>query len=78
MCEIFELRGLVVNTAVVIASAEGVLMQVYSCTKMPTFHLIDGWTKYLLQQMGFGKRKATIKAKLSVEDFEVIKKIIFR
>ena len=41
---------------------------------MSTCTLADGWAKYLLQQMGFVRRKAMIKAKLSVEDFEEVKK----
>ena len=31
------------------------------------------WAKYLWQRMGFVKRKAMAKAKISVEDFEEIK-----
>ena len=37
-------------------------------------NLTKGWAKYLLQRMGFVKRKAMTKAKISVEDFEEIKK----
>ena len=37
-------------------------------------NLTEGWAKYLLRRMGFVKRKATTKAKISVEDFEEIKR----
>ena len=37
-------------------------------------NLTEGWAKYLLRQMGFVKRKAMTKAKISVEDFQEIKK----
>jgi len=39
--------------------------------------LTKDWAKYLLQRMGFIKRKATTKAKTNVQDFEEIKKIVF-
>ena len=66
-------KGLAINTAVVIASAEGVLMH-KDANLLKQINLTEGWAKYLLQRMGFVKRKATTKAKISAEDFEEIKK----
>ena len=66
-------KGLANNTAVVRASAEGVLMN-KDANLQKQINLTKGWRKYLLQQMGFVKKKAMTKAKISVEDFEEIKK----
>ena len=66
-------KGLAINTAVVIASAEGVLMY-KDANLLQQIDLTEGWAKYLLRRMGFVRRKVTTKAKISVEDFEPIKK----
>ena len=66
-------KGLAINTAVVIASAEGILMH-KDANLLQQITLTEGWAKYLLRRMGFVRRKATTKAKMSVEDFEEIKK----
>ena len=64
--------GAVVNTAVVIASAEGILMY-KDPGLLSRINLTKGWAKYLLHRMGFVKRKATSKAKVTVENFEELK-----
>ena len=56
--------GVVVNTAVVIASAEGILMYKDS-SLLSRINLTKGWAKYLLHRMGFVKRKTTSKAKVT-------------
>ena len=58
-------KGLAINTAVVIASAEGVLMH-KDANLLKQINLTEGWAKYLLQRMGFVRRKATTKAKISL------------
>ena len=62
----------VVNTAVVIASAEGILMY-KDPGLLSRINLTKGWAKYLLHRMGFVRRKATSKAKVIVENFEELK-----
>ena len=69
-------KGLAINTAAFIASAEGVLMH-NDANLLKQISLTEGWAKYLLQQMRFVKRKAMTKAKISVENFEEIKKDYF-
>ena len=64
--------GAIVNTAVVIASAEGILMY-KDPGLLSRINLTKGWAKYLLHRMGFVKRKATSKAKVTVENFEELK-----
>ena len=70
---VLRAKGLVINTAVVIASAEGILMH-KDANLLQQIALTEGWAKYLLRRMGFVRRKATTKAKISVEDFEEIKR----
>ena len=55
-------KGLVINTAVVIASAEGILIH-KDVNLLQQIALTEGWA-----------RKATTKAKISVEDFEEIRR----
>ena len=65
--------GTTVNTAVVIACAEGILMH-EDAALLTRVNLSKGWAQYLQQRMGYVKRKATsIKAKVSVENFAEIK-----
>ena len=61
-----------VNVKIVIAMGKGIVKNSNSPYKdvEPT----KDWAKYLLQHMGFVKRKASISAKVSVEDFEEKKK----
>ena len=61
-------HGGIVNTTVEIATGTGIMMSLN-----PSFLVGDGkveltkhWAKYLLNRMGFVKRKATIKAKVDV------------
>ena len=69
-------RGCVVNTAVVIAAAEGIVMNknanLLSCNGGGIL-LTKDWAKYLLKRLGMVKRKANTKAKVTVEDFEAAK-----
>jgi len=64
--------GTAVNTAVVIACAEGILLH-EAPDLLSRVNLNKGWAQYVLQKMGFVKRKATSKAKITVEDFAQIK-----
>ena len=66
-------RGAVINTSVVLASAEGIIMY-RDANMLSTITLTKGWAKYLLHRMGFVKRKATSKAKVPIENFEEHKK----
>ena len=70
-------HGGIVNTAVTIATGTGIVM-----SQNPSLLAGDGkveltkdWAKYLLNRMGFVKRKATTKAKVDVKEFEEIKKL---
>ena len=65
--------GTTVNTAVVIACAEGILMH-EDAPLLTIVNLSKGWAQYLLQRMGYVKWKATSKAKVSVENFAEIYK----
>ena len=73
-------RGSVVNTAVVIAATEGIIMNknsnLLSCNDGGIL-LTKDWAKYLLKHMGMVKQKANTKAKVTVEDFEAAKEHIF-
>ena len=60
--------GTVVNTAVVILCAEGILMH-EDIILLSRVDLNKGWVQYTLHRMGFVKRKATTKAKVTVENF---------
>lgn len=64
--------GAVVNTSVVIATAKGILMH-KDANLLSRIDLTKGWAKYLLSRMGYVKRRATSKAKVSVENFDVLK-----
>lgn len=71
-------RGLPVNTHVVIAAAEGIVMNKYgtsSCDGKPMvrFNLTTDWAKSVLERMGYVKRKACSKAKVSIDHFETLK-----
>ena len=64
--------GAVVNTSVVIASAKGILMH-KDANLLLGIDLTKGWAKYLLNRMGYVKRKATSKAKVTVANFDELK-----
>ena len=66
-------RAAVINTSVVLASAEGIIMY-RDANMLSTITVTKGWAKYLSHRMGFVKRKATSKAKVSIENFEEHKK----
>ena len=78
-----ELRkcGASVSTAVVVATARGIIMNkdanlLYS--NGGGIKLTDDWAKSLLSRMGYVKRKACSKAKVNVEHFEKLKKDFLR
>ena len=64
--------GAVVNTKVVIATGKGILMS-KDANLLSSITLTKAWAKYLLNRMGFVKRKATTKAKVNVEHFEKVR-----
>ena len=64
--------GTTVNTAVVIACAEGILMH-KDAALLTRVNLSKGWVQYQLQRIGYVKQKAISKAKVSVENFAEIK-----
>ena len=64
--------GTTVNTAVVIACAEGILM--HEDVNLPSrVNLNKRSAQYMLQRMGYVKWKATSKSKVTVENFAEIK-----
>ena len=68
--------GAVVNTAITIACAKGVVKNFDSnLLECNGGHvsLTKHWAKYLLERMGFVKRRASTKAKVSLPDFEQFK-----
>ena len=64
--------GTSINITVVIASAEGILMH-ENADMLSRVDLNKGWAQYLLHRMGYVKRKATTKAKVTVENFAAVK-----
>ena len=66
-------NGAVVNTAITIACARGVVKSFDSnlleCNG-GHIHLTKHWAKYLMERMGFVKRRASTKAKVSLVKFE--------
>ena len=68
--------GGVVNTAIVIAAATGIVRQ-HNCNLLAVnggqIVLIKHWAQYMLQRMGYVKRKATSKAKFTVENLQTLK-----
>ena len=53
--------GVTINIAVVLASAEGIIMH-KDANLLQSIELTEGWAKYLLHRIGFVKRKGTTKA----------------
>ena len=72
-------RGLPINSAVVVAAAEGILMNKNATLVSKNgeggikVKLTDDWAKLLLKRMGCVKRKACSKAKVDVERYEQLK-----
>ena len=68
-----------INSAVVIAAAEGILMNKNATLVSKNgeggikVKLTDDWAKSLLKRMGYVKRKACSKAKVDVERYEQLK-----
>ena len=69
-------KGGVVNTAIAISCAEGIIMNKDSSLLACNgghISLTKDWGKNTLYRMGLVKRKGTTKAKVSVDDFDVLK-----
>ena len=70
-------RGLPINTAVVVASAQGIVMNknpdLLSSNGAGGIKLASDWAKSLLNMMGYVKRKACSKAKVDVAQFQQLK-----
>ena len=64
--------GTSINTTVVIASAEGILMH-ENADLLSRIDFNKGWAQYLLHRMGYVKHKVTTKAKVTVENFTAVK-----
>lgn len=72
----FRERGAVVNTAIAIACAEGIVKNTdRNLLRCNGGHidLTKHWAVYLLRRMGLVKHKVTTKAKVSVENFEELR-----
>ena len=67
------IRDLRAMGAVVLASAEGIIMH-KDANLLQSIELTEGWAKYLLHRMSFVKRRGTTKAKMPIEHFEEAKK----
>ena len=69
-------NGAVVNTAIAIACAEGIVRNkdsnLLACNG-GHISLSKHWGKHLLSRMGYVKRRASTKAKVAVQDFEEVK-----
>ena len=63
-------EGTVINAHVAIAVGEGILM-----SHGKSMELNKDWARYVLQRMGMVKQKANTKAKVTVEDFDELKKL---
>ena len=72
LCE----AGGVVNTAIVISAATGIVRRHNSnllATNGGHIVLTKHWAQYMLHRMGYVKRKATSKAKVTVENLQALK-----
>ena len=69
-------NGAIINTAITIACAKGVLKN-YDSNLLECngghILLIKHWAKYLMERMGFVKRRASTKANVSIADFDHFK-----
>ena len=70
-------RGTAVSSSVVIAAAEGIIMNKDAniLRENGGIKLTEEWAKSLLKRMGYVKRRACSKAKIDVEHFEELKRI---
>lgn len=69
-------KGAVVNTAIAIACAEGIVKNINRNLLLGSgghINFTKHWAVYLLGRMGLVKRRVTTKAKVSVENFELLK-----
>lgn len=64
-----------VNTTIAIGCAEGIIRNKDSNLHAANGHIVltKSWSKHLLEYMGFVKRRASTKAKVNNDDFEVVK-----
>jgi len=74
--------GTVVNTVIVRSAGTAILRRrnpalLASAGGDGYVVLTKDWAWYLLQRMGYTKRKATTKAKNTVEDFDAVKQDFF-
>ena len=70
-------RGTAVAALVVQAAAEGILLALDSTRLAENgghVKLTNTWAKSLLSRMNFTKRKGSTKQKVTIKDFEVVKK----
>ena len=74
-------RGLPINTAVVVASTQGIIMNrnadLLSSSGTGGIKLTSDWAKSLLNRMGYVKRKACSKANVDIAQFEQLKDDFF-
>ena len=70
-------RGTAVSSSVVIAAAEGIIMNKDAniLRENGGIKLTEEWAKSLLKRMGYVKRRACSKEKIDVEHFEELKRI---
>ena len=73
--------GSPINTAIVIATAEGIITSVVDANLLACngggISLTKDWPKSLLHRMGMVKRRVSTKAKVSVNEFEKLKAEFF-
>ena len=69
--------GAPVNTAIVIATGKGIVIDKASDTSIasisPDIYMTKDWAKYLMKHMGMVKRRASTKAKTTVINFDELK-----
>ena len=69
-------NGAVVNTAIAISCAKGIIRKKDSnllAANRGHIALTKSWSKHLLERMGFVKRRASTKAKVNIDDFKAVK-----
>ena len=70
-------QGGPINTAILIAAGTGIVMsdELFKSQYDNNVTLTKDWAKYLMRRMGLVKRRASTKAKISIENFEEVKKL---
>ena len=70
-------QGGPINTAILIAAGTGIVMsdELFKSQYGNNVTLTKDWTKYLMHCMGLVKRRTSTKAKISIENFEEVKKL---